>query len=52
MAGFIDAWGRGTLKIINSCKNAGLLESEIIEKEAGVMVALHKSEATTNQVGG
>ena len=52
MAGFIDSWGRGTLKIINSCKDAGLPEPEIIEKEAGVMVALHKYEATTDQVGG
>ncbi len=52
MAGYIDAWGRGTLKIINSCKEAGLPEPEIVEKEAGVMVALHKSEAITDQVGG
>ncbi len=52
MTGFIDAWGRGTLKIIKSCKNARLTEPEIIDKEAGVMVAIHKSEATTDPVGG
>ncbi len=24
MAGYIDTWGRGTLKIINTCREAGL----------------------------
>ena len=32
-AGYIDAWGRGTLKIINSCKDAGLPEPDRIEME-------------------
>lgn len=32
LGGYIDAWGRGTLKIINACKDAGMPEPEIVEK--------------------
>ena len=39
-AGYIDTWGRGTLKIINSCKEAGLPEPEIREKDGGVSVTI------------
>ncbi len=39
--GYIDMWGRGTLKIINSCKEAGL-ESEIIERDGGLSVTIFK----------
>jgi len=41
-AGYIDAWGRGTLKIINACKEAELPEPEIIEKDGGVQVTIYK----------
>jgi ATP-dependent DNA helicase RecG len=44
LAGYIDSWGRGTLKIINSCKENGLPEPSIIEKDGGVMVKLFISE--------
>ncbi len=40
--GYIDAWGSGTLKIINSCRDAGLPEPEIKEKDGGIMVTLFK----------
>lgn len=40
LAGYIDAWGRGTIKIINSCKEAGLLEPEMVEKNGGVSMTL------------
>jgi ATP-dependent DNA helicase RecG len=40
--GFIDAWGRGTLKIINSCKEAGLPEPEFKEMDGGVLVTIFK----------
>ncbi len=46
-SGYIDAWGRGTLKIIEACKEAGLPEPEIIEKDGGVQVTLFKSEGST-----
>jgi ATP-dependent DNA helicase RecG len=42
-AGYIDAWGRGTLKIISACKEAELPEPEIIEKEGGVQVTIFKA---------
>jgi ATP-dependent DNA helicase RecG len=41
-AGYIDTWGRGTLKIINSCKEAGLPEPEIVEKDGGVQVTIYR----------
>lgn len=42
-AGYIDAWGRGTLKIISACKEAELPEPEILEKEGGVQVTIFKT---------
>jgi ATP-dependent DNA helicase RecG len=38
--GYIDTWGRGTLKIFNSCIEAGLPEAEIKEMNGGVEVTL------------
>ena len=43
-AGYIDTWGRGTLKIFKACKEAGHPEPRIIEKDGGVEVTLFKSE--------
>lgn len=43
MAGYIDAWGRGTLKIIQACSEAGLPEPPIAEKDGGFMVTLTKT---------
>ncbi|RYZ47527.1 MAG: DeoR family transcriptional regulator, partial [Chitinophagaceae bacterium] len=40
--GYIDAWGRGTLKIIHSCKEAGLPEPEMKEQDGGMLVSLFK----------
>ena len=40
LAGYIDTWGRGTLKIIHSCIEAGLPEPEITEKNGGVEVTV------------
>lgn len=47
LGGYIDAWGRGTLKIINACKDAGMPEPEIGEKNGGVSMVLfaHSSES-------
>jgi ATP-dependent DNA helicase RecG len=41
-AGYIDSWGRGTLKIYNSCKEAGLPEPEITSLDGGILVAIYK----------
>lgn len=42
MAGYIDTWGRGILKIINACKLASLPEPEILEMNGGIQVILFK----------
>ncbi|WP_299223823.1 ATP-binding protein [uncultured Psychroserpens sp.] len=41
-AGFIESWGRGTLKIIEECFDAGLPEPRIEETSGGVSVTLFK----------
>ena len=44
-AGYIDAWGRGIMKIMNSCKEAGLPDPEFLEKNGGMQVVLYKDVA-------
>ncbi len=51
MAGYIDTWGRGTIKIYNSCKEHGLPEPTILEKDGGFMVALYKTAQGTGEGG-
>jgi len=48
--GYIDAWGSGTLKIISTCKEAGLPDPEIIEQDGGILVTLFKNKYTTEQL--
>ena len=40
--GYIDAWGRGTIKIIDTCKAAELPEPEIIERDGGFLLTILK----------
>lgn len=40
--GYIDAWGRGTLKILDACKEAGLPEPIMKEQDGGFLVTLFK----------
>lgn len=49
-AGYIDSWGRGTLKIINSCKEAGLPEPTITALDGGILVTLFKDKYNTEQL--
>lgn len=42
-AGYIEAWGRGTLKIINQCKEKGLPEPEFSELTGGFLVSFRKA---------
>ncbi|OGU52956.1 MAG: transcriptional regulator [Ignavibacteria bacterium RIFOXYB2_FULL_35_12] len=44
--GFIDTWGRGTLKIINACKEAELPSPEIKEEFGGFSVTIFKDVLT------
>lgn len=46
LGGYIDAWGRGTLKIINSCKEAELPEPELKESSGGFQVTIFKNILT------
>jgi len=41
--GLIESWGRGTIKIINECKLAGLPQPEIEEMNGGIVVTLFKN---------
>lgn len=41
-AGLIEAWGRGTIKIIDECKKAGLPEPEFKEEFGGFTVYFYK----------
>jgi len=50
MAGYIDSWGRGTLKIMEACKEAGLPEPEIWEMNGGLEVTIFSSNYERNQV--
>lgn len=40
--GLIESWGRGTLKIIDECKSAGLPTPEIAEMTGGIIVTIYK----------
>lgn len=45
--GYIDAWGRGTIKIIDSCKEADLPEPEMLELDGGFCITLFKNKFLT-----
>ncbi len=48
--GYIDSWGRGTLKIINSCLEAGLPEPKITEQFGGIPVEIFKNRYTAENL--
>lgn len=48
--GYIDAWGSGTLRIISTCKEAGLPDPEIIEQDSGILVTLFKNKYSAEQL--
>ncbi|MCH8547103.1 MAG: putative DNA binding domain-containing protein [Cryomorphaceae bacterium] len=49
-AGYIDSWGRGTLKIIEASKNAGLPEPVLKEEQGGFLSKLFKDRLTEDQL--
>ena len=53
-AGYIDSWGRGTIKIYEACKEAGLPEPEITSLDGGILVTLHTHLVVDDggQIGG
>jgi ATP-dependent DNA helicase RecG len=44
--GYIDAWGRGTIKILDTCKEAELPEPEMQELDGGFSITLFKNNLT------
>jgi len=49
-AGYIDSWGRGTIKIIESCKEAGLPEPLLKEEQGGFLCTIFKDRFTEEQL--
>jgi predicted HTH transcriptional regulator len=41
-AGYIDSWGRGTIKIFEACENAGLPDATIASLDGGILVTLNQ----------
>ncbi len=50
LGGYIDSWGSGIMKIVNSCKEAGLPAPEMKEQEGGFIVTLFKDRYTEEQL--
>lgn len=48
--GLIEAWGRGTIKIINECKKAGLPEPIIEYSSGGISVTIYKNTKTKTTI--
>lgn len=48
--GYIDAWGRGTIKILDTCKEAELPEPEMQEQDGGFSITLFKNNLTPEQL--
>lgn len=48
--GLIDSWGSGTIRIIETCKQANLPEPELIEEFGGFLVTLFKNKLTPEQL--
>ncbi|MBC3538950.1 ATP-binding protein [Rufibacter sediminis] len=44
--GYIDSWGRGTLKIMEACREAALPEPEMKEQDGGFLIILSKNQLT------
>ncbi len=48
--GYIDAWGRVTIKILDTCKLADLPEPEMKEQDGGFILTLFKDNLTVEQL--
>jgi ATP-dependent DNA helicase RecG len=48
--GYIDAWGRGTIKIIETCKQANLPEPEMVELDGGFSITLFKDNVSPEKL--
>jgi len=48
--GYIDAWGRGTIKIIDTCKQADLPEPEMTEIDGGFSMTILKDNLSPEKL--
>ena len=48
--GYIDSWGRGTIKIIDSCREANLPEPEMREEQGGFLNRIFKNNLNKEQL--
>jgi ATP-dependent DNA helicase RecG len=48
--GYIDSWGRGTIKILDTCKQADLPEPEMKEQDGGFIITLFKDNLTEERL--
>jgi len=48
--GYIDSWGRGTIKIIDSCREANLPEPEMKDEQGGFLIRIFKNNLTKEQL--
>lgn len=44
MTVYIDAWGRGTIKTIETCRQAELIEPGMQERDVGFIITLFKNK--------
>src|SRR3546814_330638 len=49
-AGYIDFWGRGTIKIIEACREAGLPEPVLREEQGGFLSKIFKDRFGEDQL--
>ncbi len=49
-AGYIDAWGRGTIRILEACTEFELPEPEMVEFQGGFKVTLYKDRYSEEQL--
>ena len=49
-AGYIDSWGRGTIKIIEACQEAGLPEPILKEEQGGFLSKIFKDRFTKDKL--
>ncbi len=49
-AGFIEAWGRGTIKIVEKCREQGLPEPDFVEENGVMMVTFYRDKWNENHL--
>lgn len=48
--GYIESWGRGTIKILEACREADLPEPDLKEEQGGFLSKIYKDRFTEDQL--